>query len=300
LLDYAPPPGTTRYASSSGQDALYSGVFGQVGQERDDRKHRVFIDRSHSHETETLRRRGSDDVSTTTAMATGSAPSTSSHGWQRSSGPSFLCSKKINANFLCLLSLRVRTCPSLDRPSPKGRHSPRRSGDVPIGAPADLVEEIERDRFPVSLWLLRRLAVEIDERPHSLHVEVADGFRGVSDVDPCELTVTSVPDDRGDQRVRWVGRVAQTSCQRLPLRPLLIVCSVRILRAVIVRWSRRAMPFRRLPRRLVARARNGVILAWISAGGFALPAVGESCYNGEQVACFPAAWEGHYDGEDGA
>ena len=55
-----------------------------------------------------------------------------------------------------------------------------------------------------------------------------------------------------------------------------------------------------MPRRLVARASNRVILAWISSGGFDLPAVGESCYNGEQVAgVSQLLGGGRYDGEDG-
>jgi hypothetical protein len=69
--------------------------------------------------------------------------------------------------------------------------------------------KIERERFAVSLGLVGWLALRLHDRPDSLDVEVRDGLGCVPDVNARYLSVTRIPDDRGDQCLRWIGRVAE-------------------------------------------------------------------------------------------
>ena len=91
----------------------------------------------------------------------------------------------------------------LDEHSETGglRQSERRS----IGGRAGLMPKIERERFAVSLGVVGWLALNLDDRPDSLHIKIGDSLGCVPDVDACHLPVTRIPNDRGDQCVRWIG-----------------------------------------------------------------------------------------------
>jgi hypothetical protein len=64
---------------------------------------------------------------------------------------------------------------------------------------------MERERFAVSLWLLRGLALYFDDRADSFHIEAGDGLGRVPEVDARDLAVTRISVDRGDQCLGWIG-----------------------------------------------------------------------------------------------
>jgi hypothetical protein len=82
---------------------------------------------------------------------------------------------------------------------------------------AQLATKIDGERFAVSLWLVAWLALGLDDRPDPLQIEVGDVPRRVPEVDAGHLAVTRIPDDRGNQCLRWIGRVAEAFVPALPL-----------------------------------------------------------------------------------
>ena len=55
---------------------------------------------------------------------------------------------------------------------------------------AELLTKVERERFAVSLWLVGWLALNLDDRPDPLHIEIGDGFGCVPEVDAGYLAIT--------------------------------------------------------------------------------------------------------------
>jgi hypothetical protein len=79
------------------------------------------------------------------------------------------------------------------------------SGSRSVGRRAGLMPKIERERFAVSPGLVGWLALNLDDRPNSLDIKIGDGLGRVPDVDACHLPATRIPNDRGDQCIRWIG-----------------------------------------------------------------------------------------------
>src|SRR5262245_23553596 len=81
-----------------------------------------------------------------------------------------------------------------------------------------LATKIYGQRLAVSLRLVDWLTLHRDDRPHSLQIEVGDRLGCVPEVHACHLAVARVPDDRGDQCLRWIACIAQAFVPALPLR----------------------------------------------------------------------------------
>jgi Trypsin-like peptidase domain len=69
----------------------------------------------------------------------------------------------------------------------------------------------------MALGLVGRLALGVHERSDSLQVEIGNGPWRLPHVDACDLSVSRVPGDRGDQCLGWIGREAQAFVPVFPL-----------------------------------------------------------------------------------
>ena len=68
----------------------------------------------------------------------------------------------------------------------------------------------------MSLGLVGWLAFGLHERLNSLHEEVANGPWRLPDVNACDLSVTRIPGDRGDQCLGWVVHESKALVPALP------------------------------------------------------------------------------------
>jgi len=68
----------------------------------------------------------------------------------------------------------------------------------------------------MSLGLVGWLALGLHERPNSLHEEVGNGPWRLPDVDACDLSVTRIPGDRGDQCLGWIVGESEAIIPALP------------------------------------------------------------------------------------